>query len=70
MDKPLVSDTEVSATDVLVRAMERAGKMKHVLMLYEANDDEDHSGGYIVTEHSTISQVLFMLKKFEHFIFS
>jgi hypothetical protein len=58
-----------SVTDALIRATEYAGQMKHVVILYESKDEEDHPGGIFTQDDVTLAQMNYLLDKAKFWIF-
>lgn len=60
---------DVTAT--LIKAMERAGKMRCVMVIYETHaDNEDSSGGIITQPDVTVQQLNWMLDMGKNWLFS
>ena len=60
---------EGSVTDTLVRAMESAERMKHVIVLYETKDGDDSPGGVMTQPNVTLAQMNYLLDLAKHWIF-
>jgi hypothetical protein len=58
-----------SVTEALIRAMEYADKMKHVVILYESKEEEDHPGGFFTQDDVTLANINFLLDKVKFWIF-
>jgi len=50
-----------SVTDVLIKALENADRMKTVIVIYETKDDEKNSHGVIVQNNSTAAGTNWLL---------
>jgi hypothetical protein len=50
-----------SVTEALALAMENAGRMKTVIVIYETLDSEENNGGMILQEDVTLSQMNWLL---------
>ena len=61
------SDT---VTDTLMRAMEHAEDMKHVVVLYTSKDDVSHPGGVFTQDDMTLSEMNWLLDLGKSWIFS
>jgi hypothetical protein len=65
---PIVPDKSV--TDTLMRAMENAGKMKQVIVIYETHEDNNSSTGGIFTQDDvTLAKINWLLDMGKHWLF-
>lgn len=48
------SFTAKNVTECLARAMEHADEMKHVIVVYEAHDEDEKAGGWFSTKGMTV----------------
>ncbi len=49
------------ATEAIIEALENAGKMKLVLIIYDTKDDEEEEGGMIIQRGVTTASVNWLL---------
>ena len=55
-------------TETLLRAMEHAGKMKYVVVLYESKDEETSPGGVITQDEVTLAQMNWLIDRFKYWL--
>jgi len=52
-----------SVTDVLVRAMENADKMRTVIVIYDTPEECESPGGILLQDDTTFSSILWLLEQ-------